>query len=107
MKGSFIDYDMVGTTWVKYTKTVTGYFWTPVKDGITYAEFTKVKKGMTYNQALSITGEAMTLESTYNSPYTQSKSYIWSQETSTTSLNVFMDFNFNKLEYKSFYHGEF
>ncbi|MDR4949531.1 hypothetical protein [Neobacillus cucumis] len=104
---SFIDYDKVGTKWVKYTKTATGYFFTPIKDGITYNEFTQAKKGMTYNQVVSITGETMTLESTYRDPYSDVKEYSWSKETDTTDTTIYMTFDFNKLDSKSFYMDEY
>ncbi|MGJ7913097.1 hypothetical protein [Neobacillus sp. LXY-1] len=104
---SFIDYDLVGTKWVKYAKTVTGYFFTPVKDGITYSEFTNVKKGMTYNQVVSTTGETMHLDSTYRDQYSDSKDYSWEKSTSTMTLDVFITFDFNKLTYKSFYLDEY
>ncbi|MEH7118940.1 hypothetical protein V7128_16220 [Neobacillus vireti] len=104
---TFIDYDKVDTKWVKYVKTTTGYFFTPIKDGITYNEYAAVKKGMTYNQAVSITGETMHLDSTYRDAYSDLKDYSWSKETDTSDLTVDMDFDFNKLEYKSFYTSEY
>jgi hypothetical protein len=104
---SFVDYDKVGTKWVKYTKQATGYFFTPIKDGITYEEYTKVKKVMSYNQVVSITGETMHLDSTYHSPYTDIKDYSWSNETDTTDTTIYMSFNYNKLESKSFYTSEY
>ncbi|PFN77596.1 hypothetical protein COJ85_32015 [Bacillus sp. AFS076308] len=104
---SFVDYDKVDTKWVKYTKTATGYFFTPIKDGITYNEYTNVKKGMTYNQVVSITGETMHLDSTYRDEYSDVKDYSWSKETDTSDMNVYMTFDSNKLEYKSFYMSEY
>jgi hypothetical protein len=102
---TFIDYDKVGTKWVKYTKTANGYFWFPVKDGITLAEYNKVKTGMTYNQVWAITGETMTLVSSTSSGGYVNKDYNWEYEKwiGDNYIYKYVDFDFenNKLWWKS------
>ncbi|AOH56595.1 hypothetical protein ABE28_019685 [Peribacillus muralis] len=104
---TFVDYDKSGTKWVKHTKTAKGYFFTPIKNGITFNEYTNVKKGMTYNQMVSITGEYMKLESTYTYDGITEKDYTWSRYSDTTDTYVDMDFENNKLAYKSYYVSEY
>lgn len=104
---TFVDYDKVDTKWVKRTKTATGYFFTPINNGITFNEFIKTKNGMTYNQVLSITGQKLTLENTYTSDGYTSKDYSWEKDSENES--IYADFNFEngKLSYKSFYYSEY
>lgn len=104
---SFVDYDKVDSKWVKYTKTAKAYWFTPVKDGITFDEFKAVKKGMTYNQAVSITGQSMKLDSTYISDGITEKDYSWTYDTDNGGSYVSMDFENNKLTYKHFSMSEY
>ncbi|KOR78315.1 hypothetical protein ACIQY5_23550 [Peribacillus frigoritolerans] len=104
---TFVDYDKVGTKWVKYTKTAKGYFFTPINNGITFNEYTNVKKGMTYNQMVSITGVYVKLDSTYTSGGITEKNYIWDYFNDTTNIFVDMSFENNKLTYKSYSVSEY
>jgi len=104
---TFVDYDKVGTKWVKYTKTAKGYFFTPIKNGITYNEYTNVKKGMTYNQTVSITGEYMKLDSTYTYDGITQKDYTWSRYSDTNDTDFYTVFENNKLTYKSYSVSEY
>jgi hypothetical protein len=53
-------------TWTKRSKKAKGYFYTPpATNGVTLAEYNQVTMGMTYEQVVAITGEKMSLQSSY------------------------------------------